>query len=349
MFKRKKQASVNTENLTPISRVKTLKGVYVPAIIDNMSYFYTKLQVYEDGLVDAWELLDLDLFQRKLQSGKVKVTIPDGEDISIHHLGAWEVTQGQWNFDVRTFFDYIVSVVKSLNPEMQNLHNCHGQTTKKLGNINTSILGMGNGKPYTLEGHEYFPKKTIGDDFSVFIKTDEDCYSLANLCVFTNGSLQASGIAEILTFDLDELKSLVSDEKIITTPKAGSKITIHELGSFITGKCRYSVDIKEVVLEVEETLKKLQGKKTASELCYQLYQEFCESPTEEIKEQLKAAYEKIPEHLRMYVLGDQDRKDIPVRIAIYGEDEIKKWSHYAIAEELGEELPSIDAPKPSRD
>ena len=65
-----------------------------------------------------------------------------------------------------------------------------------------------------------------------------------------------------------------------------------------------------------------------------------------LKEDLKVAFENIPEHLRVYVLGDMDTKDFPVRMIIYGEQEIEKWSHYQISKQEGIELPHIEVPKP---
>lgn len=62
---------------------------------------------------------------------------------------------------------------------------------------------------------------------------------------------------------------------------------------------------------------------------------------------MRAAYEAVPEHHRMYV-GDMDTQDIPVRMILYGEDEIEGWSHRAAARSLGNvELPTIHVPKPT--
>lgn len=48
----------------------------------------------------------------------------------------------------------------------------------------------------------------------------------------------------------------------------------------------------------------------------------------------------------MYV-GDMDTKDIEVRMIIYGDQEIENWSHYKLAKERGEALPTIIVPKPN--
>lgn len=338
---------MNIDSFTPISRVKTLNGVYLPAFINNLNFYFTKLQVYEDGLIDAWEMVDLDLFYKKLKSGWVKTAIPDGENISIHHLGSWEVKKGNWHYDQSSFFKHVKEIVRQLNPDMQNLHNCHGQTTKKVGNINKSILGLGNGKPYLMEGPEYSQHAVKGDDFSIFIKQDSDSYALVNLCVFANGSVQVSGLNQKADYSLEELRKAIDEKWLVSEPPLGKKVIIYGLGSFELGECQHAVKIEQLLLDLEDNLRRLQGKKTSSELCRELFEEYCKNPTEGLREQLKSAYESIPEHLRVYVLGDQDRQDIPVLMAIYGEDEIKKWSHYVMAKELGEELPSINVPKPN--
>ena len=63
---------------------------------------------------------------------------------------------------------------------------------------------------------------------------------------------------------------------------------------------------------------------------------------------LRAAYEAVPEHHRMYV-GDMDTKDVAVRMIIYGEQEIEGWSHRLVARARGLPLPTIRVPKPKKD
>jgi len=62
-----------------------------------------------------------------------------------------------------------------------------------------------------------------------------------------------------------------------------------------------------------------------------LYRKYKESPTEENKEELRIAYEKIPEDEKKFCLGDQDNKDISIRIILYGEEEIKNSIQYVVA------------------
>ena len=67
-----------------IVRVMKVHGVFTPAFIHNGKFFFINLEVYADGLVDCWELLDLALFHDKLRDGWVETAIPDGEEISVH-------------------------------------------------------------------------------------------------------------------------------------------------------------------------------------------------------------------------------------------------------------------------
>ncbi|MFF5705591.1 NADAR family protein [Streptomyces sp. NPDC012794] len=74
---------------------RTADGVRVPGtwrhafICNGGSYFLTDLFIYADGLVDCWELVTLDEFERKLRRGWVATSLPDGGRASAHHLASW--------------------------------------------------------------------------------------------------------------------------------------------------------------------------------------------------------------------------------------------------------------------
>ena len=72
------------------------------------------------------------------------------------------------------------------------------------------------------------------------------------------------------------------------------------------------------------------------------------APMADNKEKLRISYERVPDHHKMYV-GDMDIKDTQVRMILYGKQEIEGWSHYQVAQALGEELPTIDIPESEED
>jgi predicted NAD-dependent protein-ADP-ribosyltransferase YbiA (DUF1768 family) len=59
------------------------------------TYFLTELVIYADGMVDCWDLVDLDEFERKVRSGWVATTFEDGAQASAHHLASWTMSSSQ--------------------------------------------------------------------------------------------------------------------------------------------------------------------------------------------------------------------------------------------------------------
>jgi ribA/ribD-fused uncharacterized protein len=150
-----------------------IEGTWRPIFIHNGgTYFLTELKIYADGLIDCWELVDLDGFAAKVRSGWVATTIPDGGTASAHHLGSWRF----------------------------------------------------------------------------------------------------------------------ADPKVI--------------------------DAEMLITEVTDTLAQLQGRATTSDLCLEALENFRRDPSEQNRVALRSAYHAIPEHLRMYVLGDQDMADWPLRVLV---------------------------------
>ncbi|HKQ72547.1 MAG TPA: hypothetical protein VJ810_02390 [Blastocatellia bacterium] len=82
----------------------------------------------------------------------------------------------------------------------------------------------------------------------------------------------------------------------------------------------------------------------SSQKCRECYEAFLAAPTVANREALREAYEAVPEHNRAY-LGDMDTKDVPIRMIIYGKQELENWSHRIVASELGySPLPTIFTP-----
>ena len=285
-----------------IERTKTLKGRFVPAIINNTQHFLVNLEVFEDGLVDCWELVDLELFGGKLNSGWITTSVPSGETLSIHGLGCWSIAEGKWLFNKETYFDHIASIIKNLNPELTNLHNCHGMTTKKVDNMNVSILGLAKGKPFKYENPEsYFSKKHIGESFSLFVKNTENNYSLASISVFPDSTLIVSALENHETLSLHEFEKQILIGKFVTEIPKSSIVKIYGLGECTFDECHYSTDIMQKYHEVSDLIAKLNKQKTTSQICLEVYERYIATPTVKLRDDLKVAYEimslNIPEYI----------------------------------------------------
>lgn len=329
-----------------IRRTRELTGLVVPAVIRNGgSYFFINLNVYEDGVVDCWEMVDLDLLADKVDSGWLVPAIPNGEEISIHGLGAWIVEDGSWEFTEQTLLKHFRSVVRELNPKMRNLYSFHGNNMK-VGKIQTSILSMGNPKPYRVEESDRLQRGVPGESLSVFLKTSKKRIYLADLRVFEDGTIELGRTPKVEVVTFEKLAEMAKEGRLMTAPEEGTRVGILGLGEFTLGTEGYATDIGDLLLEVRDLLLKLQGEPDSIQACRSAYEDYCSDPTHEGVERLRAAYEAVPEHNRLYV-GDMDTKDIPIRMIIYGDDEIESWSHRLVARNQGMELPTITVPRPA--
>lgn len=346
--KNKNHNNLNKDSFSSIQRTMKIEGKMIPAFICNGgSYFYTNLEIYSDGIIDAWGAVDLDFFQKKLSSNWVSTSIPNGKKISIHHLGSLKIKNGKWQFDKKSFYDHIIEIIKEMNPKLENLYNFHGTDTIKRGRINYAKLSILQGKPIKLKDEKRpFSHKVTGNNFSAFLKKSDNIYYLCNVSVFTDESIRIDRIPNSINTDLEGLTKMVKGFELMTEVKEGQKVLIYGIGEFEVDDVLYSNKIEYLISAIGDTISELNSKPTTSQICKKIYDEYIATPTVKLRDELQLAYEKVPQHLRTYILGDMDVKDIPIRMIIYSEEEIKNWSHYLISEQEGYELPQINVPKP---
>jgi hypothetical protein len=328
---------------TRVYRKEIVEGYSVPAIINNGgSYFFTDIDVYENGRVSCWHMEDFEHFVRDVIRGWVSMSIPDGKQISIHALGQWTVSQGNWLFTKDTFVEYVMGLVRDLNPEMQNLYTYIQKTVKGVGTWET-----GDGTVYKEVAkyeNDIFPDKVPGEGVHLFYKLNGQ-YWLVNAMVFKDRSLRLGRLENPVDLTLEAFNDLVQQGIILSEIPLGATVHIYGLGSFAPSAVGYVEKIENKVLELEDLMRQLNNEPTTLELCRQALETYRQDPTRANRDLLKTAYERIPEHDRPYV-GDMDIKDTEVRMILYGEQEIENWSHYQVAKHQGADLPTISIPKP---
>ena len=333
-------------NLPKTYRTRVIEGVSIPGIIRNGTHFFVDLEVYEDGRVECWNFEDFEHFKKDVKRGWVAVNIPNGEEISIHSLGSWIVSDSSWNFNKDSFIEYVWSIVKHLNPKLENIYS---YSEKKVNGV--TIGESGKGKIYREKKstpNDPFPEKIKGTGINLFFKDDDGEYHLVRFDVYDKKSIWVNRLEKPFEISLNQFEQMILEEKILSKLPIGAKVNIFGLGDFKIKEERYSAKVSEKLLEIKDTIRVLNGEPSTIELCQEIYHNYMSSPTETLKKELKEAYENIPEHERMYV-GDMDVKDTAVRMIIYGEQEIENWSHYRMAKEMGEQLPSIRIPKPKKE
>ena len=323
--------------LPKIIRLVEIKGYSIPGLINNLHYHFVDLSIYEDGRIECWNFEDFEHFKKDVERDWVSASIPNGEMISINGLGQWEIENGKWKFTKESFIKYVFSLVRKLNPKLENLYQYSPKT------VNGVRIGE-NGKGI-LYKEENRTKKVKGRKINVFYQPQEDgLIYLISLEFYSKDSIIISRYTEKIEIDIEELEHLISQKKLLSNPPLKSRVEINNLGSFEVANCSYHTNIEDKFLEIKGIIRTIEGKPSLIETCIKAHLEFRANPTLKLKKALKEAYENIPKHQRRYV-GDMDTKDIPIRMIIYGEQEIENWSHYQASKKTGRKLPSIKIPK----
>ncbi len=328
-------------DLTKITRTETYEGFSIPGIIHNMQYHYTDLQVYSDGLISCWEMVDLKMFKEKLNNGWIVTSIPNGKAISIFNLGHWYIEQGQWQYTKESLYKYVFSLIKQLNPTLENLHDYKGNNSKIVGKASVAKHFIPEPKPYYNEDPDsILPKRISGEKFHVFFRNDDGKTYLSELSIYKSGQVEITNLPEKKIFEFKDIEDLTNKGTITTELQKGEIVTILNLGSFKI-KSGNGVEMKSKLDEFLDKFNELNGKENSIAKCSRIFEEYKQNPTVKLKIELKSAYEAVPLHQRMFV-GTMDTKDYEVKQIIYG-DIVKK----EFEEENGYEYPYDNMPKPN--
>lgn len=138
-------------------------------------------------------------------------------------------------------------------------------------------------------------------------------YHLTEIRIFADGSVDCWGVV-----DFEGFVRKVRDGWVVTRLPEGARVHIAPLGTFIVNDVFTEVPEEEFVKEVADVIARLQGKETSVDRCLDAWELFRQEPSNANRASLRVAYEATPEHLRDGLLSDQDLKDSPIRVAIYG-------------------------------
>lgn len=140
---------------------------------------------------------------------------------------------------------------------------------------------------------------------NVYIHNGE--YYLSQLKVYADGMIDCWNLV-----NLEEFKQKITDGWIVLALPEGAELNIHMLGSFTaTGVMNY-ISPENLIKEVKDTIAELNNKPTSLELCRRAYDVYGEYPSIENKKKLRTTYYAMPEHMRVFVLGDMNAKDSPI-------------------------------------
>ena len=301
-------------NKNNIYRNQKIEGRSFFGIIKNGNYFLSNLSVYEDGIVSAWFKFDIYQFEKELKRKWVVSYIENNEELNIHDIGDFKILESEW-FHKDDFYDYIKSILKEMNPEMENIYRTTERKIKKWESLKVSFMvnpinfkmkaqfgyDLSEGKRYFIfrKSSNYASSKeifltcyTIYDDETISFNNDEKIYSFNNI------------------------KTMFNKNELLLYPKEDDTIIIENLCKLKLKSTLKYTNKKEKLKEIEENIKKISGKESAFNCAIKQYHTYLAYPSDYNRELLKEAYEKVPEHERIF-LGDMDDKDYDFRRIIY--------------------------------
>lgn len=130
-----------------------------------------------------------------------------------------------------------------------------------------------------------------------------------DLIVYADGAIMCGDRT-----DLAGLKKLLASEMLSPT-KPGITPLAAEPSKWLS---RHGEPLapEGFLAEVADRIEELSGRSTAGERCWEAIRRYQQGPSEERRALLRDAYLAVPPHLRIYVLGDMDRQDRPLRVLL---------------------------------
>jgi hypothetical protein len=306
-----------------IARTVSIQGVTIPGIIQNGNFFSTDLEVYADGLIYCWEMVDFALLKQRIQQKWLVPSVPDGSSLHIHNVGDVCIESGDWIHDTDSLAIHIESVVRQMNPGMENLFNCHGRSVKEVNGVRYAWPEHGTSRACKFEEpFTPFANKVYGNSISHIVKV-EDRHYLANIRIFEDGQVVVSGLPEDETYDFAEFMHLLETDVRFASPAIGATLAIDGLGEFVVGWGSEFIDPESLRGEIEDVYDRVQGRLGKIQCCMNAYEHYCSDPSSHNLDNLRMAYEVVPDHLKMYC-GDMDSKDNAIRFVLYGEEEFEE-------------------------
>ncbi|MDE7361730.1 MAG: hypothetical protein K2N38_07335, partial [Oscillospiraceae bacterium] len=141
---------------------------------------------------------------------------------------------------------------------------------------------------------------------------------LTELYAYKDGTFSVDGLSEeYLTFE--DITRLFKDKTLVTAPQKGETVSFGVLGDAEVEPVYNPVSARQKLAELENKSLRVQNKPDAHDRCIAAYHAYLTEPTEFYKEELRKAYEEVPEHERCY-LGDMDTRDDDFRRILYTDE-----------------------------
>ncbi|WP_345428018.1 NADAR family protein [Actinoallomurus vinaceus] len=133
-------------------------------------------------------------------------------------------------------------------------------------------------------------------------------YHMDDLVAYADGLIRCGE-----TFDLEELRRRLESGKVALRDPERSVPERPKQTPRWSARYPEPITNEGFLGEVGDEIEALNGRPTTSKLCWEAIKRYQREPTEDNRLLVREAYLAIPPHKRVYVLGDMDRQDIPLR------------------------------------
>jgi predicted NAD-dependent protein-ADP-ribosyltransferase YbiA (DUF1768 family) len=134
-------------------------------------------------------------------------------------------------------------------------------------------------------------------------------YFLTDLLVYADGAIHCWEWV-----DLDGLRQKLASGWVATSIEPGAEGSAHSLASWRFEDPQMWVTAEELLGEVADEIDQLNDRPDSTDRCLLVLDRYLLSRAESDRQDLRAAYLAIPEHVRHYALGDMDAKDWPLEV-----------------------------------
>ncbi|WP_154697901.1 DUF7638 domain-containing protein [Lentzea guizhouensis] len=146
----------------------------------------------------------------------------------------------------------------------------------------------------------------------VFV-SDGQAWCLVDLFVYADGMVDCWGL---MTFD--ELTQRFASGRMTTSPPQGARGSADVLMEWTFDEPQSWLSTEGLLGELRDAIEELNGRPTSTQRCLAAVEVFRRNQTEDNRAVLRAAYQAIPEHLRIRALEDADTRDWPLAVLAAG-------------------------------
>lgn len=140
----------------------------------------------------------------------------------------------------------------------------------------------------------------------VFIRNGN--YFLTDLLIYADGKVDSWGLV-----DFEEFCSQVRSGWVATTFTPGTLASAHMVASWRMTDPVSAIAPEDLIAEVRGEIERLRGEPTSEDRCLAALRQYLAAPSPARLADLRSAYLAVPGHLRVFLLGDMDARDMPLR------------------------------------